>query len=67
MKLGFQAIVDLVGDKLRDVFRTADMGIVWYDPSKNELLPPLYAYEHGVRLNDLPPGVPKPLGGPLGN
>lgn len=61
-KLGFQAIVDLVGDKMRDVFRTGDMGIVWYDPMKNELLP-LYAYEHGVRLNDLPPGVPSP-GGP---
>ena len=27
----FQAIVDLVGDKLREVFRTGDIGIRWRD------------------------------------
>ncbi len=31
-ELDFKAIVDLVGDKLRDVFRTGDLGIRWYDP-----------------------------------
>src|SRR5207247_9303747 len=30
-ELDFQAIVDLVGDKLRDVFNTPDLGITWYD------------------------------------
>src|SRR5207244_657335 len=34
-KLDFQAIVDLVGDKLRDVFHTGDIGIRWYDPKAN--------------------------------
>ena len=30
-ELDFQAIVDLVGDKLREVFSTGDIGIRWYD------------------------------------
>jgi len=30
-ELDFQAIVDLVGDKLREVFNTPDLGIRWYD------------------------------------
>ena len=30
-ELDFQAIVDLVGDKLREVFQTGDIGIRWYD------------------------------------
>ena len=30
-ELDFQAIVDLVGDKLREVFNTGDIGIRWYD------------------------------------
>ncbi len=33
-ELDFQAIVDLVGDKLREVFRTGDIGIRWYDPQR---------------------------------
>ena len=28
-ELDFQAIVDLVGDKLREVFRTGDISITW--------------------------------------
>jgi len=52
-KLDFQAIVDLVGDKLREVFRTGDLGIRWYDARNGMLLCP-YDYEHGVRL-DLAP------------
>ncbi|TMG94831.1 MAG: hypothetical protein E6H71_13605, partial [Betaproteobacteria bacterium] len=43
-KLDFQAIVDLVGDKLREVFNTPDLGINWYDESAN-LSHYLYAYE----------------------
>src|SRR5204862_7043469 len=48
-ELDFQAIVDLVGDKLRQVFHTGDIGIRWYDPQSN-LTHFLYEYEHGVRL-----------------
>ncbi|HZM20403.1 MAG TPA: GAF domain-containing protein, partial [Anaerolineales bacterium] len=47
-ELDFQAIVDLVGDKLREVFRTPDLHINWLD-AKNNLISPLYYYEHGVR------------------
>src|SRR6185436_9482548 len=53
-KLDFQAIVDLVGDKLREVFHTGDIGIRWYDPATN-YAHYLYQYEHGVRQADLPP------------
>ena len=57
-ELDFQAIVDLVGDKLREVFATPDLGINWYD-EKAHLLHYLYAYEHGKRLNIAPrPPVP---------
>ena len=31
-KLDFQAIIDLVGDKLREVFTAGVVGIRWYDP-----------------------------------
>ena len=34
-ELDFQAIVDLVGDKLREVFHTGDIGIRWYDAKAN--------------------------------
>jgi len=52
-KLDFQAIVDLVGDKLREVFNTRDIGIRWYDQANN-LTHFLYQYEHGVRLKQAP-------------
>jgi len=48
-ELDFQAIIDLVGDKLREVFRTSDMGIRWHDP-RADLIHFLYEYEHGVRM-----------------
>ncbi|HTR57033.1 MAG TPA: GAF domain-containing protein, partial [Casimicrobiaceae bacterium] len=48
-KLDFHAIIDLVGDKLRDVFGGADLGITWYDENAH-LLHYLYFYEHGKRL-----------------
>ena len=59
-ELNFQAIVDLVGDKLREVFHTGEIGIRWYD-AKTNLLHYLYEYEHGVRL-DLPSVVPPARG-----
>lgn len=59
-ELDFQAIVDLVGDKLREVFNTPDFEIRWYDENTN-LLHFLYNYEHGSRLNISP--VNPPAGG----
>jgi GAF domain-containing protein/tetratricopeptide (TPR) repeat protein len=56
-ELDFQAIVDLVGDKLREVFKTGDIGIRWYDAANNKLLCP-YDYEHGVRIG---PPVDEPF------
>src|SRR5438132_7169025 len=60
-ELDFQAIIDLVGDKLREVFHTGDIGIRWYDAKAN-LIHYVYQYEHGVRLYQ-PPMPPNP-GGP---
>ena len=48
--LDFQAIIDLVGDKLREVFETGDASIHWIDHDLG-LVQRLYVYEHGVRLN----------------
>ena len=47
--LDFQAIVELVGDKLREVLGTGDIGIAWFDPVERALVD-LYSYEHGVRI-----------------
>ena len=49
--LDFQKIIDLVGDKLREVFGTGDISIRWWDRETN-LIHQRYAYEHGVRLKD---------------
>ncbi len=59
-ELNFQSIVDLVGDKLREVFKTGEIGIRWYDAKAN-LAHYLYEYEHGVRL-DPPSAAPTPGG-----
>ncbi len=49
-ELEFQSIIDLVGDKLRQVFNVQDIGIRWYD-EKTNLVHYLYEYEHDVRLS----------------
>jgi GAF domain-containing protein/CheY-like chemotaxis protein len=59
-ELDFQAIVDLVGDKLSEVLNTGDLGIRWYD-EKTNLIHYLYEFEHGKRLN-IPPASPTPGG-----
>ena len=59
-ELDFQAIVDLVGDKLREVFNTPDLGINWYDEKAN-LVHYLYNYEHNERLT-IPSHPPRPNG-----
>ncbi|HEY8709778.1 MAG TPA: GAF domain-containing protein, partial [Burkholderiaceae bacterium] len=61
-RLEFQAIVDLVGDKLREVFDTGDLMITWRDEAA-AVRRILYAYEHGVR-QDLAP-VPDTLARPI--
>jgi GAF domain-containing protein/CheY-like chemotaxis protein len=60
-ELDFQAIVDLVGDKLRQVLNTGDLGIAWYDEKAN-LVHSLYDYEHGKRMALIPPMPPRPDG-----
>ncbi|MFO1313104.1 MAG: GAF domain-containing protein [Burkholderiales bacterium] len=52
-ELDFQNIVDLVGDKLRAMFRTDDLSIRWVD-EKTELVHSLYFVEHGKRLQAPP-------------
>ena len=52
-ELNFQAIVDLVGDKLREVFNTSELAIRRWD-GKSRLLHYLYCYEHGKRLTISP-------------
>lgn len=59
-ELDFQAIVNVVGDKLREVFHTLDLGIDWYD-DKTNMIHYLCLYEHGKRLN-IPPQPPRPGG-----
>ena len=54
--LDFQAIADVVGDKLREVFATGDMSIAWWDAALGRF-DWLHLYEHGVRLHS-PPLVP---------
>jgi GAF domain-containing protein len=49
----FQAIVDAVGDQLREVFHTGDMSIRLWDEA-TRLESPVYYYEHGRRLNTAP-------------
>jgi GAF domain-containing protein/CheY-like chemotaxis protein len=57
-QLSFKAIVDMVGDKLREVLDSDDIDIAWIDPQTGEIHY-LYAYEHGRRLS-IAPARPKP-------
>ncbi len=52
-ELNFQAIVDLVGDKLREVFATGDIGIWWWDAERRQGHAS-YVFEHGVRQHHEP-------------
>jgi signal transduction histidine kinase/DNA-binding response OmpR family regulator len=60
--LNFQAIVDVVGDKLRAVLQVDSMGIRWYDAAAH-LVHFLYEVEDGERIHP-PPRTPK-AGGPI--
>jgi len=48
-QLGFQAIIELVGDRLREVFATGDVSVIWWDRD-SDTAHVLYRYEHGVAL-----------------
>lgn len=56
-ELDFQTIVDLVGDKLTEVFNTPDLMITWYE-EKTNLVHYLYAIEHGKKINGISPTSP---------
>src|SRR5689334_14817368 len=45
-ELDFQALIDLVGDTLREILNTSDFSINWYN-EKTNLIHYLYTYEHG--------------------
>ena len=57
-RLDVVGVVDLVGDKLREVFATGDIAIRLFDPTSGVRIAD-YLYEHGVRLR-LPPGALRP-------
>ena len=59
-ELNFQSIVDLVGDKLSEVFDTPNLNITWYDEKAN-LIHYLYVYEYGKRIV-VDPQPPRPGG-----
>ncbi len=48
--LDFQGIVDLVGDKLREVLDTQNIGIRWRN-HETGYVDYLYEFEHGVRIH----------------
>ena len=52
-ELGFQSIVDLIGDELRQVFNTPDLSIRWFE-EKTSLVHNLYLFENGDRLHVAP-------------
>ncbi|HEY6043126.1 MAG TPA: GAF domain-containing protein, partial [Anaerolineae bacterium] len=49
-KLDFQGVIDLVGDELRRVFHTDDIGIRLYD-RRTDLVHYPYEFDHGQRLH----------------
>ncbi len=61
-KLDYQAIIELVGEKIRDIFDAQVVGITLYDAASNMVSFP-YGIERGERYND----PPRPLGGLSGH
>ena len=60
--LGFEAIIERVGDKLCELLHTQDVGIRWFDPLRG-VNHYLYEVEHGLRMH-LRPEQTEP-GGPF--
>ena len=59
-QLDFLAIVELVGDKLREVFNTGNVSILWWD-RPSDLVHTLYNYEHGLPLDHSEPSRIEPV------
>ena len=53
-RLDFDGIVKMVGDKLREVFGTGDLSMLWWNPD-TETIRTLYNYEHGLPIPHRPP------------
>ena len=60
-RLDFQGVIDLVGDRLRQVFGTDTLEIKWFD-ERADLVHTMYAVERGQPLPQ-PPRRPAPEGG----
>ncbi len=60
-ELDFKAVVELVGDKLREVFGTGDLSINWWNAARGQVHH-LYTCEHGRRLPMRAPYAPRPGG-----
>jgi GAF domain-containing protein len=58
-KLDFQGIIDLVGDKIREIFDAQSINITHYD-AQLDLFSSLYTLERGVRLS-YEPMTPGPI------
>ncbi|MEJ8853377.1 GAF domain-containing protein [Variovorax robiniae] len=58
-RMPFQDIINLTGDKLREVLHTGDISIIWRH-EKTGLVQGLYRYEHNQPLPLLPPRELKP-------
>ncbi|WP_213956579.1 GAF domain-containing protein [Variovorax sp. dw_954] len=58
-RMSFQDIINLAGDKLREVLRSGDISIMWRD-EKTGLVQALYRYEHNQPLPLLPARALKP-------
>jgi GAF domain-containing protein/CheY-like chemotaxis protein len=52
-QLDLNAIIDLVGDKLREVFHSGDVHIAWFD-EESFVVKPVYSLEQGRRLTNVP-------------
>jgi GAF domain-containing protein len=58
-RMEFRAVIRMVGDKLREMFDSGDVGIMWWDDRTN-LVQVLYRYEHNRPLPLLPARPLKP-------
>ena len=58
-KLDFQSIIELVGNKIREIFNAHAINISGRDPATG-LFSPLYAMERGARIS-YPPMTPGPI------
>ena len=62
-ELDFQAIVDLVGDKLREVFGSGDLSIRWWD-DEADTIDAAVRVEHGAAPADSARRAARAAGGP---